>query len=128
MSMKDVVKLSTQMRWLSPLSWCLCVVEHCHIEGRHYQLARFSTFRLSALRPYEREFKRQTLYQWWESENCSDEVAQRTVNRILWSWDTCSLSKLEQCYLEKHWLCWEVRMWSIEDQLHFYVLYMFLCQ
>ena len=26
---------------------------------------------------------------------------------------------MEHCYWEKQWLCWEVRMWSTEDQLHF---------
>ena len=32
------------------------------------------------------------------SENCSDELAQRTVNRILRGRDTCSHSKVEHCY------------------------------
>ena len=34
-------------------------------------------------------------------------------------WDTCSHAKVEHCYWEKLWLCWEVRMRSTEDQLHF---------
>ena len=42
-SMKDVVKLSTQVKQLSPLSWCLCVIEHCCVEKRHYQLARLTS-------------------------------------------------------------------------------------
>ena len=48
-SMEGVVKLFTRMRQLSPLSWCLCMVEHCHAEGEHYWLARFSPFKLSSL-------------------------------------------------------------------------------
>ena len=37
-SMEDVVKLSTRTRWLSSLSWCLRVIEHCHAEGGNYRL------------------------------------------------------------------------------------------
>ena len=97
-SMEDAVKLSTRMRWLSPLSWCLWLVKHCHAEGGYYWLARFSIFRLSSLRPHKKGFKRQTLCQWQGSDNCSDEVTQRTVNRILQGRDTCSHSKVEHCY------------------------------
>ena len=71
-------------------------------------LTRFSAFSLLSHQPHEREFKRQTLCQWWGSENCSDEIAQRTVNRILRGRDTCSYSKVEHDYWEKWWLCWEV--------------------
>ena len=35
-NMEDAVKLSTRMRRLSPLSSCLCMVEHCQVEGGHY--------------------------------------------------------------------------------------------
>ena len=52
----------------------------------------------------------------------------RTVNQIFWGRDTCSHSKVEHCYWEKWWLCWEVGMWCTEDQLHFDVWFMFLCQ
>ena len=84
----------------------------------------FSAFRLSSLRAHERGFKRQTLCQWRGRENCSDEeVAQRTVNRILRGRDTCSYSKVEHYNREKRWLCRQVGMWSIEDQLHFNVWY-----
>ena len=58
----------------------------------------------------------------------SDEVAQRTVNRILQGRDTCSNLKVEHCYWEKQWLCWKVRMWSTENQLYFDVWYIFLWQ
>ena len=37
-SMEDAVNLSTRMMRLSPLSWCLCVVEHCHTVRGHYRL------------------------------------------------------------------------------------------
>ena len=94
MSMEDVVKLSTWMRRLSSLSWCLCMVEHCHADGGHYRLAWFSAFRLSFFL-CDREFTRQTLFQWWGSENCSDEVVQRTVNSILWGRYICFHSKRE---------------------------------
>ena len=57
-------------------------------------LTRFSAFRLSSLKSRERRFKRQTLCQWRGSENCSDEVAQRTFNRILQGRDTCFYSKV----------------------------------
>ena len=42
LSMEDVINLSTWMRQLSPLSWCFCVIKHCHTEGGHW-LARCST-------------------------------------------------------------------------------------
>ena len=38
-SIEDEVKLSTQIRRLSLLSWCFCVVEYCHAEGGHYRLS-----------------------------------------------------------------------------------------
>ena len=96
--MEDVVKLSTRMRRLSPLSWCLCVVKFYHPKGGHYRLARFSAFRLSSLRSHKRGFKRETLCQWCGSENRSDEVAQGTLIRILRGRDTCSHSKVENYY------------------------------
>ena len=65
---------------------------------------------------HEREFKRQTLCHWRGSENCSDEVAQSTNNRILRGRDTCPYSKVERCYWEKRWQFWEVRMWFREDR------------
>ena len=40
-SMEDGVKLSTRMRWLSSLSWCLRVFEPCHTDGEHNRFARF---------------------------------------------------------------------------------------
>ena len=43
-------------------------------------ISRFSAFRLFSLRPRERGFKMQILCLWQGSENCSDEIAQRTVN------------------------------------------------
>ena len=64
-----------------------------HAKGRHYRLARFTALRLSSLRPNERG---QTLYQKRESKNCSDQVAQRKVNRILRGRDTCSHSLLRE--------------------------------
>ena len=73
LSMEDVVKLSTWMRGLSPLYWCLCVVKHWYAERGQNWLARFSTFRLSSFQPHERGcFKKPTLCQWRGSENCSD--------------------------------------------------------
>ena len=83
-SIEDAVKLSTRMRRLSPLSWCLFVVEYCHAEG-HYWLVRFKAFKLSSFRPHEKGFKRQTVCQRQRNKNCNDDLAQRTVNRILWS-------------------------------------------
>ena len=44
-SMADAVKFFTQMKWLSPSSGCLCVVEYYHAEEGHYWLARFSAFK-----------------------------------------------------------------------------------
>ena len=40
--------------------------------------------------------------------------------------DTYSHLKMEHCYWEKRWLCWEIGMWFTEDQLHFDEWYMFL--
>ena len=91
-------------------------------------LTKFSAFKLSSLRPYGREFKRQTICQWRGTENCCDEVSQRIVNRILRGRDISSHSKVEHCYWEKRWLCWEVGIRSIEDKLHFDVWYVFLCR
>ena len=125
-SMKDAVKLSRRMKWLSPFFWFLYVVKHFHAVGGHYPLARFSTFRLSSLRPNDRGLKRQTLCYWQGSENCSDNVVQRTVNRILRGKGICFHLKVKHCYSEKRWLCWEVGMWFTEDKLHFDVWYMFL--
>ena len=70
--------------------------------------------------------KKQTWCQWQGSENCSDEVAQRTVNRILYGKNACSLSKMKHGYWEKQSLCWEEGMGSIQYQLYFDVWYMFL--
>ena len=70
------------------------------------------TFRLLSLWPHKKEFKRKILCQWQGSENCSDEVAQRTVNRILWGRDTCSHLKVEHCYWEKQWPSWHDRWHS----------------
>ena len=67
---------------------------------------RFSTFRLSSLRPNKRGFEGQTLFQWRGSENWSEEVSQRTINQILRGRDTCFHSKVKHCYWEKRWLCW----------------------
>ena len=47
---------------------------------------------------HESGLKRQTLCQWWGSENCINEMVQRTVNRILWGRGTYSDSKEEHCY------------------------------
>ena len=74
-------------------------------------LTRFSASRLSFLM-----FMRQTC-QRRGSKNYSDKVAQRTVNKIIWSRVTCSHLKVEHWYWEKWWLCWEVGMWSTEDIL-----------
>ena len=52
----------------------------------------------------------------------------KEVNRFLQDRDTCSHLKAEYCYWELRLLCWEVGMWSTEDQLHFDVWYMFLCR
>ena len=38
-SMKYAVKLSTQMKRLFFMSWCLCVVRHCHTERGQYRSA-----------------------------------------------------------------------------------------
>ena len=91
-------------------------------------LIRLNAFRLSSIQTHKGGFKRQTLCQWRGSKNRSDEVAQRTVNRILQGRDTYSHSKEKYCYWEKRWLCRRIVMWSTEDQLHFDVWYMFLCQ
>ena len=118
-SMEDVVKLSTWMRWLSPLSWCLCVWSSIvmkkedigkindlfgpmkeGLRGKHYAC--------------DREMK--------------TAVAKRAVNRILQGRYTCSYLKVKHWYWEKRWQGWEVGMWSTEDQLHFDLLYMFLCR
>ena len=104
-SMEDAVKF----RRLSLLFWCLCVVDRAlSCRRRTWSIGKLGL--ISSLPPHERGFKRQTLYQWRGSENCCDEVAQRTVNRILRGWDTCSYSKMEQYFWEKWWLCWEVGM------------------
>ena len=124
--MEDAVKLFTRMRRLSPLFWCLRLVEHFHEEGGNYQLARFSAFRLPSLQLHKRGFKRQTLCPWRGSENWSDQGAKRTVNRILRGRDACSRFKVDHCYWEKRWLFWEVRMWSTEDLLPFDIGYIFL--
>ena len=100
-SMEYGVKLSTRRRRLSPLSWCLYVVEHCHAEGGHYWFVRFDAFWLLSLQPHEREFKWQTLCQWHGSENCTDQLAQRRGNRILQGRYICSHSKVEHSYWEK---------------------------
>ena len=90
-------------------------------------LTRFSTSKISSLCPHEKGFKKQTLYQWPGSKNCSDEVARKTVNIILRGKDTCSHSKVQHFYLQKWWLCWEVRVWSAKDWFDFDVQYTFLC-
>ena len=90
-------------------------------------IIRFSAFRLPSLRLNEKGFKRQTLCQWRGNENCTEEVAQRTVKRILRSRDAYSHSKVKHCYEEKRWLCWEVGMWFTENQLYFDVWYMCPC-
>ena len=69
-SMEDAVKLSTQIRWYSPL-WA---IELCYAERRHYRSTRFSAFRLSSLQPRERGFKRQTFCQGLGMENCFNDV------------------------------------------------------
>ena len=80
--MDDAIRLSTRMRQMSHSSQWLCVVEHCHAEGDYCRLARFNGFWQSSLWHHKRGLKRQTLYQWWGSENRIDEVAQNTINRI----------------------------------------------
>ena len=96
-----------------PSAWqCSTIHKHQDKGGNHLIrvdnftassiLTRFSNFTLSSLRPHERRFKRQAICQWWDYENCSDEVVQRTVNKILWNKDSCSHSKGE--HLEKWWL------------------------
>ena len=129
MSMENTVKFSTWMRRLSPLSWCLCAVEHCYTEaGSIINWLVGSHYSLSSLPPHERGFKRQTLCQWQGYEYCRDKVAQRTVKRILRGRDTCSHSKVKHCYREKRWLCWEVGMWATEEKVNLDVWNMFLCQ
>ena len=94
-----------------------------HTGGKLSSLCnRLSAFRLSSLWTQERGFKKQMLRQWRASENCNDEVAERTVKRILWDMDTCSHSEVKLCYWEKRWLCWEVGIWPTEIQLHVPVL------
>ena len=80
------------------------------------KISRFQTIISSAPR---KRVSEANLRQWRGSENCSHEVAQRTVDRILRDRDTCSHSKGEYCYREKRLLCWEAEMWSIENQLLF---------
>ena len=113
------------MRQFSPLSWYLCVVEHCHEERGNYVLSS-SVFSLSYLGLHERGFKRQTLRLWRVNENCGEVVAQRTVNRILRDRATYSYETAEHCHWKKQWLCWGVGMWSTEDQLRFDVWSLFL--
>ena len=69
---------------------------------------------LSSLPPLERMFKGQTLCKWRRS----DEVPQRSVITVLRGRDTRSYSKVEHSNWEQRLPCWEVGMWSAEDQLH----------
>ena len=57
-----------------------------HLGRQLYCITRCSTLRLSYLWLHERGFKRQTLWQWRRSENCSNKVAQRTVNKFMRQW------------------------------------------
>ena len=66
-----------------------------HAEGETYQLARFSTFRLSSLRLFEKGFKRQTLFQ-DEEENAtmmkwlkepSTEFYEAEIHCLIRSWN-----------------------------------------
>ena len=110
--MDDAVKLPTWMRWLSPLFWCLCVVEHCHTVGGHFWLRSWVSF------------IRFLLWASSGSQCMPQSQPERTVNRIFQGKDTYSHSKVEHCYWEKQWLCWEVGMWS-RAQLHFDIWHMF---
>ena len=85
------------MKRLSSWSWWLSVVECCPSEEGCHRQTKFSAFRQLSFRPHERGFKWQILCQWRGSENCSDEVVQRTINRILRSRGTWFHSKVE------HW-------------------------
>ena len=80
------------------------------------------------INPFKEAEEMINILPWWASENCNDEMAQKTINRTLRGKDTCSHSKVEHCYRNKWRLCWEVGMWSTEEQLHFYVYNMFLCR
>ena len=75
-------------------SFCMSMLDHTGIETRE-TIALFKLTTLSDLfsanlapsdnhlfGPLERGFQRQILCKWWR-ENCSDEVVQRTVKRIL---------------------------------------------
>ena len=42
--MEGSVKFSTWMRRLSPFSWYVCVVEHCHVQEGHYRLTIWVSF------------------------------------------------------------------------------------
>ena len=123
-SLNSNVPLSNESMYPSPVKFCWMFFEPLLHYRFHFLVTRIM---FASLRPHERGFERQTLFQWWWSEICSEEVAQRTVNRILWGRDTCSHSKVEHCYWQKQWICGEVGMRSTEDQLHFDVWYMFLC-
>ena len=55
----------------------------------NYPLARCHTFKLPFLQSRESGSKRQTLCQWWRSENSIDEVVQTTVKIFFRGMDTC---------------------------------------
>ena len=121
MIIEEAVKLSTQKTQTSPLSRPLCVVDHCQKKKGHYRLASwvsnagFLTWVLpgSQCLPPRLLFLLEARYQ-----------PEKTANKILRGTDTCSRSKVEYCYWEKQWLCWEIEFWSTEDDLRFDVWYL----
>ena len=85
--MEDAIKLTTRMRRLFPLSWCLGVVTYCHTIGRHYRFARFGPFRLSSLWLHEREFipvARKWKLQWWiGSKNSQQNFTKQGIHPLI---------------------------------------------
>ena len=112
-NMEDAVKLSTWIRRLSSLSWCLC---GWTCRKRTLSIGKLGLTWILALSLI------------WVSMNALKFVSP-LCKKSTWKLrgrDTDFHSKVKHCYWEKQWLCWEVGMWSIEDQLYLDVWYMLL--
>ena len=92
-------------------------------------LFRFSAFWLSSLRLHERQDDlRGKHYASYEKAKYAVIKWFLELSTEFYKADTCSRSKVEHCYYEKRWLYWKVGMWSLEEQVHFDVWYMYLCR